>query len=68
MKNIICLKTNVDRDEALELMDYLYCEKIKNVETDGTYIRWYDDEKDIAKWTEEYRNIMIDSTILNSRN
>lgn len=64
MKNPMLLKANVTRDEAKELIDYLYCEFIEVEVEDLDEISWYSKGKKIAKWTEEYKNIMISKDFL----
>lgn len=65
MKNPTLLKANVDREEALEIMDYLYCEHIDfTSEYKTETITWFCNDKPIAKWTDMYRNIMISKDFL----
>lgn len=66
MKNPTLLKVNVSREEAEELMDYLYCERSLKLDYE-TYIEWVDINdvnETVAKWTEEYKNIMISKDFL----
>lgn len=66
MKNPTLLKANVSREEAEELMDYLYCERSLKLDYE-TYIEWVDINdvnETVAKWTEEYKNIMISKDFL----
>lgn len=72
MKNPTLLKANVTKEEAEELIDYLYCEFIKKTNTfdyanETILIEWYDTEENVepfAKWTDTYRNIMISKDFL----
>jgi hypothetical protein len=71
MKNPTLLKSNVDREQAIEIMEFLYCDYIRKTiytPNKGTgYIIWIDyNDNEIAKWTNEYRNIMISKDFLNS--
>lgn len=60
------LKSNVTREEAIEIMDYLYCEYIEHIDKyDNNIIEWFANGNKIAKWTDMYRNIMIDEDFLN---
>lgn len=65
MKNPTLLKAMVSREEAEELIDYLYCERIDFVSRykDET-ISWFSNNELVAKWTEEYKNIMISKDFL----
>ena len=66
MKKPTLLKANVSREEAEELMDYLYCERSLKLDYE-TYIEWVDINdvnETVAKWTEEYKNIMISKDFL----
>lgn len=66
MKNPTLLKANVSREEAEELMDYLYRERSLKLDYE-TYIEWVDINdvnETVAKWTEEYKNIMISKDFL----
>ena len=71
MKNPTLLKSNVNREQAIEIMEFLYCDQIRKAiytPNKGTgYIIWIDyNDNEIAKWTNEYRNIMISKDFLNS--
>ena len=59
MKNPTLLKENVDRDQAVEVMDFLYSWYITRCSLQEECILWYHEDELIAKWTKEYRNIMI---------
>lgn len=76
MKNPTLLKANVTADEAIELIDYLYCERThhigsyKDESNNMTYITWFENEKNnscFAKWTEAYKNIMISKDFLENK-
>lgn len=67
MKNPTLLMTNVTEEQALEIMDYLYCEFIRKTVKNHfeNYIIWIDyNNNEVAKWTNEYRNIMISKDFL----
>ena len=71
MKNPTLLKSNVDREQAIEIMKFLYWDYIRKTiytPNKGTgYIIWIDyNDNEIAKWTNEYRNIMISKDFLDS--
>lgn len=75
MKNPILLKANVGREEAIELIDYLYCDRITETETkteiaplhDRIVIIWFCNGEKVAKWTSDYKNIMISKDFLENR-
>ena len=65
MKNPTLFMQNITREQAEEVMDYLYylyCEhniKSRFTEINGGVVTWIYNGEVIAKWTEEYKNIMI---------
>ena len=60
MKNSTLFASNINKEQALEVMDYIYCEYIDFIsETLDNKIMWFYNNEVIAKWTNEYRNIMI---------
>lgn len=65
MKNPTLLKAMVSREEAEEIIDYLYCERIDFVSRykDET-ISWFSNNELVAKWTSAYKNIMISKDFL----
>ena len=66
MKNPILLKANVNKEQALETMDFLYSEYIDFVsKTPNNKILWISNDVTVAKWTDEYRNIMISEDFVN---
>lgn len=69
MKNPTLLKAMVSREEAEELIDYLYCEKIDFISRykDET-ICWFRNNELVAKWTSAYKNIMISKDFLLTNN
>lgn len=75
MKHPALLKANVTANEAIELMDYLYCERITKMEDiseiaplhDRRIIIWFCNEEAVAKWTSDYKNIMISKDFLENR-
>ena len=72
MESPICLKSNIDMLSAIEVIDYLYCDKYitrTSEEENGktVVINWFDkNTKLIAKWTNEYRNLMISKKLLDN--
>lgn len=70
MKNPTLLKANVEREEAIELVDYLYCEKTLMLDYED-YIEWVDINdvnSTVIKWTNTYKNIMISKEMLLTNN
>lgn len=66
MTNPILLKANVNKEQALETIDFLYGEYIDFVsETPDNKILWISNGVTVAKWTNEYRNIMISEDFVN---
>lgn len=62
MKNPTLLKANVNKEQALETMDFLYGWRgiyVDYTPATNDKIVWISDDVVIAKWTEEYKNIMI---------
>jgi hypothetical protein len=60
MKRPTFLKVNVDKDEALEIVNFLYGRFIDFIsETPDNKILWIANGETVAKWTNEYKNIMI---------
>lgn len=72
LKNPICLRMDIGREEAEELMDYLYYENItyisyypnkENVEK----VAWFSGDNHIGNWTKEYKKLMVSKNILLNR-
>ena len=60
MKNPTLFANNITKEQALEVMDYIYCEYVDYISTTpDDKIMWFYNNEMIAKWTNEYRNIMI---------
>ena len=61
MKNPTLLIANVTKEQALETMDFLYFEHIDMIsETpNNSVVLWIKDGEVVAKWTDEYKNVMI---------
>lgn len=60
MKNPTLFANNITKEQALEVMDYIYCEYVDYISTTpDDKIMWFYNDEMIAKWTNEYRNIMI---------
>ena len=60
MKRPTFLKTNVNKEQALEIMDFLYGRFIDFIsETPNNKILWIANDEVLAKWTNEYKNITI---------
>ena len=60
MKKPILFANNITKEQALEVIDYIYCEYVDYISiTPDDKIMWFYNDEMIAKWTNEYRNIMI---------
>ena len=59
MKNPTLLKANVNYEQALEIMDFLYSDYIVSCSRIAGILLWLDENGVVAKWTETYGNIMI---------
>lgn len=63
--NSVLLKSNVNAEQAEEIMDFLYYnDEFNNVEKEKDYIKWFHNNTMVAKWTNEYRNLMVDESII----
>lgn len=66
MTKPILLRANANKEQALETIDFLYGEYIDFVsETPDNKILWISDGATVAKWTDEYKNIMISEDFTN---
>ena len=60
MKNPTLLIANVTREQALETMNFLYFNRDIYTISNTAIVLWYNkNDEVIAKWTDEYRNVMI---------
>lgn len=68
MKNPALLIANVTKEQALETMDFLYFDRIDMIsETpNNSAVLWIKDSEVVAKWTEEYKNVMISKDFVES--
>jgi hypothetical protein len=66
MKNPTLFKNNLTDEQACEIMNYLFCEHIYYVgKTSDNKIMWFNRKDEmIAKWTDEYKNLMISKDFL----
>lgn len=68
--NSVCLKSNLLKEQAEEIMDFLYCDKFDTVQYENNdtiipmWVKWFSNGKMIAKWTYEYKNLMIDKSLI----
>lgn len=73
MKNPTLLKENITLDEAEELMDYLYCERIDFISRydkdimGNNSVSWFSNGEHVAKWTETFKNLMISKDFLENK-
>lgn len=65
MKNPTLLKANVNYEQALETMEFLYGDFIVSCSRIASILLWLDENGVIAKWTETYGNIMISEDFVN---
>lgn len=67
MKNPALLIANVTKEQSLETMDFLYFDRIDMIsETPNNFVLWIKDGEVVAKWTEEYKNVMISKDFVES--